>query len=75
MITCPCNVYPLTPHFYIVKFGFTGGIHFFLIYALKHRLWVLVRTASMRRFCRVPTINVLSKNEKNIIFFDIIFFF
>ena len=24
MITSPCNVYPLTPHFYIVKLGFTG---------------------------------------------------
>ena len=23
-ITCPCNVDPLTPHFYIVKLGFTG---------------------------------------------------
>ena len=23
-ITCPCDLYPLTPHFYIVKLGFTG---------------------------------------------------
>ena len=23
MLTCPCNVYPLTPHFYIVKLGFS----------------------------------------------------
>ena len=23
-ITCPCNVDPLTPHFNIVKLGFTG---------------------------------------------------
>ena len=23
-ITCPCDIYPLTPHFYIVKLGFTG---------------------------------------------------
>ena len=23
MQTCPCNVDPLTPHFYIVKLGFT----------------------------------------------------
>ena len=28
MITCPCNVYPLTPHFYIVKLGFTGVYKF-----------------------------------------------
>ena len=39
------NFDPLKPHFYIVKLGFTG-----LISAQKHRLWVLVRTASPRRF-------------------------
>ena len=49
-ITCPCNIYPLTPHFYIVKLGFTGVYIFVLIFALKHRLWVLVRAASLRRF-------------------------
>ena len=36
MQTSPCNEYPLTPHFYIVKLGFTGGISYFLILALKH---------------------------------------
>ena len=46
--TSPCNEYPLTPHFYIVKLGYTGA-YFFLIFALKYRLWVLVRTASLRR--------------------------
>ena len=29
-LTCPCNVYPLTPHFYIVKLGFTGVYIIFL---------------------------------------------
>ena len=38
---------PLTPHLYIVKLGFTEGIHYFLIFALKHRLWVRVITASV----------------------------
>ena len=47
MITCPCNVHPLTPHFYIGKLRFTRVFIFFLIFALKHRLWVLVRTASL----------------------------
>ena len=28
-ITCPCNVYPITPNFYIVKLGFTGVYIFF----------------------------------------------
>ena len=50
MITCPCNVYPLTPHLYIVKTGVYRDIFYFLIFALKHRLWVLVRTASVGRF-------------------------
>ena len=52
--TCPCDSYPLTPHFYNYnKIGVYRGIHNFLIFALKHRLWVLVRTASLsslRRF-------------------------
>ena len=42
MLTYPCYVDPLTPHFYIVKFGLQGK-HPFLSFALKHRLWVLVR--------------------------------
>ena len=37
---------PLKPHFYIVRLGFTGVYFIFLIFAQKHRLWVLVRTAS-----------------------------
>ena len=38
------------PHFYIVKLGFTGVCIIFLISAHKHRLWVLVRAASVRQF-------------------------
>ena len=41
---------PLKPHFHIVKLGFTGIYIIFLISAQKHRLWVLVRIASPRRF-------------------------
>ena len=40
------NFDPLEPHFYIVKLGFTGVYIIFLVSAQKHRLWVLVRTAS-----------------------------
>ena len=35
------NFDTLKPHFYIVKLGFTGVYIIFLIYAQKHRLWVL----------------------------------
>ena len=48
--TCLCNFDPLKPHFYIVKLGFIGVYIIVLISARKHRLWVLVRTASARRF-------------------------
>ena len=35
MRTCSYNVDPLTPIICIAKLGFTGGIHIFLIFALK----------------------------------------
>ena len=41
---------PLKPHFYIVKPGCTGVYICLLIFALNHRLWILVRTASLRLF-------------------------
>ena len=53
-----CNVDPLKPHFYIVKLGFTGVYIIFLIFAQKHRLWVLVRTAS-------PSTHNLCFDQKN----------
>ena len=49
MKTCPFNVYPLIPHFYTAKLGYSG-VYLFSYFAPKHRLWVLVRTASPRRF-------------------------
>ena len=67
--TCLYKFDPLKPHIYIVKLGFTGVCIIFLISAQKHRLWVLVRTASSWRFERVPTIYALSRNMKNIRFF------
>ena len=49
------------------KSGVWWGIHYFLISALKHRLWLPVRTdTSLRRFERVPTINGLTRNKKKI---------
>ena len=60
-----CNVDPpLTPNFYREKTGVYRGIHFFHIFALKHRLWVLARTASLK-------IYVLSNNVKNITIFHL----
>ena len=44
------NFDPGKPHFYIIKLGFTGVYIIFLVSAQKHRLWVMVRTASARWF-------------------------
>ena len=48
--TCLYKFDPLKPHFYIVKLEFKGVYIIFLISAQKYRLWVRVRTASLRRF-------------------------
>ena len=34
-ITCPCKIYPLKPHFYIVKTGFTG-VNIFSLFLLQN---------------------------------------
>ena len=62
---------PVKPHFYIVKLGLTGVYMYiiFLISGPKHRLSVLVGTASLRRFLRVPIIYVLRGNMKKYQFF------
>ena len=33
--TCPCNVYPLIPHFCIVKLGY-AGVYLFFLYLLQN---------------------------------------
>ena len=33
--TCPCNVYPLEPYFYIVKLGF-AGVNLFFLFLLQN---------------------------------------
>ena len=47
--TCLYNYDPFKPHFCIVKLGLIG-VYILFFFALKHRLWVLVRNASPRRF-------------------------
>ena len=61
--------------FYIEKTGVCRGIPNFLIFDPKHTLSVLIRTASLRRFLCVPTMNILSKNIKNIKIFQMKFSF
>ena len=33
--TCPCNVYPLEPHFYIAKLGL-AGVNLFFLFLLQN---------------------------------------
>ena len=33
--TCPCNIYPLKPHFYIVKLGY-AGVYLFFLFLLRN---------------------------------------
>ena len=72
MSTCLCvsitktslyNIDPLKPHFIYSKIGVYRGIHYFSYFCSK-TLWILVRTASSRRFSRVPAIYVLNRNMK-----------
>ena len=63
-----CKIYThLNPTiiYNVGKLGFTG-VKFFINFDPKHRLWVLIRSASVMHFLRVHTIHVLSKNVKNI---------
>ena len=54
MLKSPFDEDPLQPSFIIGKYNSKTevhrGIHYLLIFALKQRLWVLVRTVSIRRF-------------------------
>ena len=59
-ITCPCNVYPLIPHCYIVKLGYAGVYLFFLF---------LLQNIDCGYSLHLPTINDLIKNIKKYLFF------
>ena len=59
--TCPCNVYPLEPHFYIAKLGY-AGVYLFFLFLLQN-----IDCGYSLEF----TIYVLSKNKKNIKMFQL----
>ena len=74
-----CAMYtPLNPTLYCKTGECRVHVYlFFLIFGPKHRLLVLVRIASARRFQPVPTIYDLSKKKEKIslFFFQLIFFY
>ena len=56
MITCPSNVYPLTPYFYKVKLGFTG-VYIFMPPTLK-KWWTYWFWLVRMRVCLCVCIHV-----------------
>ena len=66
-----CFISSYTPLFYS-KTGVYRGIHYFLIFALKHKLWVFVRTASTctHNICFEPKYEK-SKKQSTVIFTDV----
>ena len=63
--TCPCNVYPIEPHFYIAKLGY-AGVYLFFFFLLQNMDCGYSLEPPRRTALRVPTIYVLGKNKKNI---------
>ena len=59
-ITKTCTVYPLEPHFYIAKLGYTGVYLFFLFLLQNIDCGYLLEPPCL------PTIYILSKNKKYI---------
>ena len=54
--TCPCNEYPLKPHFYIVKTGVCRGISIFLILVqVKYRGHPLIPTSDVTLLAYMST--------------------
>ena len=61
---CPCNVYPLIPHFYIAKLGY-AGVYLFLLFLLQNIDCRYMLEPPQRGISNVPTIYALSKSKKN----------
>ena len=71
--TCPCNEYPLKPHFYIERLGYTGvylfflrGIPIFLIFAQNIDCGYTLEPPRRGGSNEYPQSMFWSKNKKNI---------
>ena len=64
------NVYPLEPHFYIAKLGYSG-VYIFFLFLLQNIDCGYSIELPRRGGSNIPTINVLSKNKKNIKIFQL----
>ena len=64
--TCPCNVYPLEPHFYIAKLGYAGVYLFFLFLLQNIDCGYSLEPPQRGGFNVYPQSMFWSKNKKNI---------
>ena len=71
MKTCPCNVYPLKPHFYIEKLGFAGVYLFFLFLLQNIDCGYSLEPPRRGGSNEYPQSMFWSKNKKNIKFFPV----
>ena len=65
MQTCPCNVYPLEPHFYIGKLGYAGVYLFFLFLLQNIDCGYSVEPPRRGGSNEYPQSMFWSKNKKN----------
>ena len=64
--TCPCNIYPLKPHFDIEKLGFAGVYLFFLFLLQSINCGYSLETLYRGGSNEYPQSIFRSKNKKNI---------
>ena len=64
--TCPCNVYPLKPHFYIAKLGYAGVYLFFLLLLQNIDCGYTLEPPRRGGSTVYPQSMFWSKNKKNI---------
>ena len=68
--TCPCNVYPLNPTFYIAKLGYAGVYIFFLFLLQNIDCGYSLEPPHQGGSNAYPHSIFFSKNKKNIKFFS-----
>ena len=66
MKTCPCNIYPLEPHFYIVKLGYAGVDQFFLFLLQNIDCGYSLEPPRRGGSNEYPQSMFWSKNKKNV---------
>ena len=69
--TCPCNVYPFIPHFYIAELGYAGVYLFFLFLLQNIDCGYTLELPCQGGSNEYPQSMFRSKNKKNIKIFQL----